>query len=332
MKENIAKKNVLLLSLIQFFNQINFYSVIIILYFTDITGSYMLGMSIFSITTISTAILEIPTGILSDKIGRKKTIVIGSICSIVSNTILLLAKNYNLLIIYALFSGLEKALFSGNNDAYVYDNLKKFIAWTLPTNMGEGLIVIVAIILNLSADKMPISAVQLLWINTLTSVMLGTGFAFEEKEDGIMERQPRKSNEPIFKFPLIFKTAFMGVLMAVAGLFCFNITSSENVSVAQTVVVNSIIFMEIFYIFICRNINGMFFSRRFYKNITIWLGILLMIVIQMFFTYSPFMNKVFGSAPLSLYNWGVLLSVALFVFFIMQYDKLLFIFNRGKRG
>lgn len=83
MKENIAKKNVLLLSLIQFFNQINFYSVIIILYFTDITGSYMLGMSIFSITTISTAILEIPTGILSDKIGRKKTIVIGSICSIV---------------------------------------------------------------------------------------------------------------------------------------------------------------------------------------------------------------------------------------------------------
>lgn len=124
MKENIAKKNVLLLSLIQFFNQINFYSVIIILYFTDITGSYMLGMSIFSITTISTAILEIPTGILSDKIGRKKTIVIGSICSIVSNTILLLAKNYNLLIIYALFSGLEKALFSGNNDAYVYDNLK----------------------------------------------------------------------------------------------------------------------------------------------------------------------------------------------------------------
>ena len=227
------------------------------------------------------------------------------------------------------FATIERAVEEGRN---VYDNLKKFIAWTLPTNMGEGLIVIVAIILNLSADKMPISAVQLLWINTLTSVMLGTGFAFEEKEDGIMERQPRKSNEPIFKFPLIFKTAFMGVLMAVAGLFCFNITSSENVSVAQTVVVNSIIFMEIFYIFICRNINGMFFSRRFYKNITIWLGILLMIVIQMFFTYSPFMNKVFGSAPLSLYNWGVLLSVALFVFFIMQYDKLLFIFNRGKRG
>ncbi len=124
MEKDNARKNVLLLALIQFFNQINFYSVIIILYFADITGSYMLGMSIFSIATISTAILEVPTGILSDRIGRKKTIVLGSICSIISNITLLITYNYQLLIVYAIFNGLEKSLFSGNNDAYVYDNLK----------------------------------------------------------------------------------------------------------------------------------------------------------------------------------------------------------------
>lgn len=124
MKRDNAKKNVLLLALIQFFNQINFYSVIIILYFADITGSYMLGMSIFSISTIFTAILEVPTGILSDRIGRKKTIVLGSMCSIISNVTLLIAGNYQLLVIYSMFNGLEKSLFSGNNDAFVFDNLK----------------------------------------------------------------------------------------------------------------------------------------------------------------------------------------------------------------
>ena len=126
MKENLkkCKKNLLLISLIIFLNNINLYNVVAILYYKSITNSFVLGMSIFSITTISSAIFELPTGILSDKIGRKKTIVYGSVCSLLSAFILFIANNYFLLIIYAIISGIEFAFFSGNNDAYVYENLK----------------------------------------------------------------------------------------------------------------------------------------------------------------------------------------------------------------
>lgn len=126
MKENLkkCKKNLILISLIIFLNNINLYNVVAILYYKSITNSFVLGMSIFSIVTISSAIFELPTGILSDKIGRKKTIVYGSVCSLLSAFILFIANNYFLLIIYAIISGIEFAFFSGNNDAYVYENLK----------------------------------------------------------------------------------------------------------------------------------------------------------------------------------------------------------------
>ena len=126
MKDNYkkCKKNLILISLIIFLNSINLYNVVAILYYKSITDSFVLGMSIFSIVTISSALFELPTGILSDKIGRKKTIVYGSICSLISAIILLLANNYLLLTVYAIISGIEIAFFSGNNDAYVYENLK----------------------------------------------------------------------------------------------------------------------------------------------------------------------------------------------------------------
>lgn len=126
MKENKkrVKKNLLLTGLVVFLNSINLYNVVAILYFKAITNSYVLAMSVYAIATISTAVFEIPTGILSDKIGRKKTIVFGSVCSVLSAVVLLAAKNYFFLVLFAIINGIEFAFFSGNNDAYVYENLK----------------------------------------------------------------------------------------------------------------------------------------------------------------------------------------------------------------
>lgn len=124
-KKSKLKKNFILLSLIQFLSQINFYSAISILYFSEITGSFMYGMSVFGLTTLFTALFELPTGVLSDKVGRKKTIILGSFFSIFSSIILLLSNSYLMLIIYATSCGLEKALFSGNNEAYLYDKLEE---------------------------------------------------------------------------------------------------------------------------------------------------------------------------------------------------------------
>ncbi len=124
MQSDIVKKNVRLLGLLNLFMDIKLYGAIAIIYFTSVTGSMLLGMSIFSITMISATLFEIPTGIISDRIGRKQTVVIGTIASLTYAVIFAISGNYMFLVIGAIFEGLERALFSGNNEALLYDTLK----------------------------------------------------------------------------------------------------------------------------------------------------------------------------------------------------------------
>lgn len=119
------EKNLKRMYLISLLNEIKFYGIILILFYIQLSGSMTLGMSIFSIITIISAISELPTGIISDKIGRKNTVIIGSFCSLMSVICLASSTNYFGLIISAIFQGLETAFFSGNNSAYIYDILKE---------------------------------------------------------------------------------------------------------------------------------------------------------------------------------------------------------------
>lgn len=110
---------------LNFFSEFKLYGVIAILFYIQITNSMMLGMSIFSISTLVSCIAEVPTGIISDKVGRKKTIILGSIFSTLSLFFMLIANNYLFLIISAIFNGIEIAFYSGNNEAYIYELLKE---------------------------------------------------------------------------------------------------------------------------------------------------------------------------------------------------------------
>ena len=119
------QKNITLLSWHNFFTDFVFFAPVAIIYFAKITGSYALGMSIFSIAYVSSAIFEIPTGILSDLVGRKKTIIFGSISSVVCMIFYAIAGSYWLLCIGAVLQGLSRAFYSGNNDALLHDTLKE---------------------------------------------------------------------------------------------------------------------------------------------------------------------------------------------------------------
>lgn len=125
MNNNSVKRNIVLIGILNLLMEFKLYGAVCILYFVSITKSIALGMSIFSITMISAAILEIPTGALSDKIGRKKTIILGTIASLIYIILFAISKNYIILLIGAIFEGLERALFSGNNEALIYDTLKE---------------------------------------------------------------------------------------------------------------------------------------------------------------------------------------------------------------
>lgn len=124
-KRNNVKKNVILISILNVLMDLKFYGVIAIVYYTKIAGNMTLGMSIFSITMIAVAVFELPTGIISDKVGRKKTVILGTIASLIYAIIYALSKNYIYLVFGAIFEGLERAFFTGNNNALLYDTLKE---------------------------------------------------------------------------------------------------------------------------------------------------------------------------------------------------------------
>jgi len=119
---NISK-NIKLLKWFNFFSDFSLFSPIAILYFTQVTGSFALGMSIFSVSMISAALFEVPTGIFSDRIGRKKTMTLGAISFTLSVLFYAIGGFYAILIIGAILSGLGRSFYSGNNQALLYDTL-----------------------------------------------------------------------------------------------------------------------------------------------------------------------------------------------------------------
>ncbi len=116
-------RNIKLIALFNFFTDFHLFSAILIIYFAQVTGSYALGMSLFSVTMVSSALFEIPTGIFSDYIGRKKTMILGAVCAVLAITFYAIGGGYWILFIGALFEGLQRAWYSGNNDALLYETL-----------------------------------------------------------------------------------------------------------------------------------------------------------------------------------------------------------------
>ncbi len=116
-------KNIRLLSIFNFLIGFSLFMPLAIIYFAQVSGSFTLGTSIFSITMLAGAVFEIPTGILSDKVGRKYTVVLGSCARVIAFTGYAMGISYWWLLCGAVFEGLSRAFYSGNNDALLYDSL-----------------------------------------------------------------------------------------------------------------------------------------------------------------------------------------------------------------
>ena len=194
------------------------------------------------------------------------------------------------------FASIEAAVEEGRG---IFDNLKKFIVWTLPTNVGESFVLLAAILLGTALPMLP---VQLLWINMTAVTLLGTMLVFEPKEADLMDRPPRDPNQPILTFPLFMRTGFVSLLMLAGGfaLFLWELRrESASLAEARTVVVNAIVMVEAFYLLNCRSLIRSIFSLGIFSNLWVLLGIGLIIAVQLLFTYAPVMNGLFHSAPIS---------------------------------
>ena len=201
----------------------------------------------------------------------------------------------------------------------VFDNLIKFITWTLPTNGGEGLVIMAAVILG---TRLPILPLQILWINMTTALLLGLTLAFEPKEPGIMKRPPRDPKTPILTRPLILRILLVSVLLVIGAFGLFKLTlRGGNEDLARTVAVNVFVFGEMFYLFSCRSITHTFWTLGFRTNRFLWAGVAFMMTLQLIYTYVPFFNAVFQSAPMGLQEWGMVLSSGLLIFIVVEMEK-----------
>jgi Ca2+-transporting ATPase len=224
------------------------------------------------------------------------------------------------------FATIEAAIEEGRG---VYDNLVKFITWTLPTNFGEGLVILLAITLGIA---LPILPVQILWINMTTALLLGLMLAFEKIEPDVMSRSPRKSNEPILSSTLITRIVIVGILLCAGafGFFEYAIHTGKSDVSARTIAVNIFVFGELFYLFNCRSLRNSMFKIGVFSNPLIWLGTGLMVLLQVLFTYAPFMNKAFHTRPIDSIDWLFVLIPGIIIFFTIEIEKFLRIkYNRS---
>jgi Ca2+-transporting ATPase len=215
------------------------------------------------------------------------------------------------------FATIEAAVEEGRG---VFDNLTKIIAWTLPTNIGEGLILLAALILGVA---LPILPVQILWINMVSVSVLGIVLAMELREPGIMNRRPRNPNAPILSGELIWRVFLVGglILLGAFGLFEYELANGASLAQARTVAVNAVIMIEIFYLLNCRSLTRSMFQIGVFSNRWVVIGILAMVVLQIMFTYIPVMNTWLASAPISLEAWSRIFLVGLVSYLIVEIEK-----------
>jgi Ca2+-transporting ATPase len=217
------------------------------------------------------------------------------------------------------FSSIEAAIEEGRR---VFDNLVKFVTWTLPTNIGEGLVIMVAVFAGVT---LPILPVQILWINMTTAVVLGLMLVFEAKEPGLMARRPRDPQTPILTGMLVFRIGMVGVLLLVGsfGLFEWVLSQGQSLEVARTVAVNMLVFGEIFYVFNCRSLEFSMWHVGCFSNRWLLIGVTLMIGLQLLFTYWPWMNQTFRSAPLDQTEWWLIIGWGLIIHGLVGIEKTL---------
>ncbi len=212
----------------------------------------------------------------------------------------------------------------------VYDNIKKFVLFMLPTNGGEALVVVAAILFELS---LPLSPAQVLWINMVTASTLGLALAFEPAEPDLMKRRPRPPAEALLSGFFIWRVLFVSVLMMTGalGLFLWELDKGTSLETARTMAVNAIVIAEMFYLVNSRHILASVVNwEGLTGNRKVLLAIAACIPLQLAFTHTDFMQRVFDSADLTAAEWGKALCAGVFVFTVAELEK--FVIRRTNLG
>ncbi|MCG8383695.1 MAG: cation-transporting P-type ATPase [Gammaproteobacteria bacterium] len=203
----------------------------------------------------------------------------------------------------------------------VYDNIKKVISWTLPTNAGEAMTIIVALLFGMT---LPITPVQILWVNLITAITLGMALAFEPTEDNTMRRPPRQRNEPLLTAELGWHIIFVSTLFlgGVFGIYAYAIDRGHPIDLARTMAMNTLVVMEIFHLFFIRNIYGTSLTWKAVRGTkVVWATVAAITGAQFIITYFPPLQGIFGTHPVSFFDGILILCLGVALFTIIETEK-----------
>lgn len=222
------------------------------------------------------------------------------------------------------FASIEAAVEEGRR---VYDNLIKSLTFLLPTNIGQALIMFLAVLFFPVKEGVllpPLLPVQILWINLVVAVALALPLALELPEPDIMRRPPRNKRAPILTMALCFQTLVVSLLMALGtiALFLWHYHTKHDLSQAQTIAVTTLMLFQIFFLFHCRSSTRSIFKTPFFSNPSLLFGVAIVLLAQLAFTYVPFMNTLFHSSPLNLQAWVISLVAACALFSLITLKKI----------
>ena len=212
----------------------------------------------------------------------------------------------------------------------VYDNIKKVISWTLPTNAGESMTIMVALFLGMS---LPISPVQILWVNLITAITLGIALAFEPTEANTMRRPPRPQNEPLLNGELIWHIILVSslFLVAVFGMYSHAIDQGYSQALASTIALNTLVVLEIFHLFFIRNIYGTSLTLQAVRATpVVWWCVIIVILAQFAITYWSPLQQVFSTRAVPWFDGILIVAIGIMFFILIESEKQLRLMLRRK--
>lgn len=204
----------------------------------------------------------------------------------------------------------------------VFDNLSKTILFALPTNGGQSLVILVAVLVGW---LLPITPVQILWVNLVTSVTLALALAFEPSEENIMNRPPRQPDAPILSSLLLWRIIFVSALLLAGcfGFFIYGIKLNMDVAVARSMAVNALVIGQVGYLFNTRQIHNYPYKlKNIFRGRAVWLAVIGVVFLQLIFTYLPWMQNIFQVKSLSILQWIYIIIYGFLVIFLIEFEKI----------
>jgi magnesium-transporting ATPase (P-type) len=217
------------------------------------------------------------------------------------------------------FASIANAVREGRT---IYDNIKKALVFILPTNGGEAGVILLAVFLGIA---LPITALQILWINMVTTITQDIALAFEPAERDVMSRPPRPPKEALITPLLLFRVAYVTALLIAMTFWLFHheLDRGQSLEAARTAAVNMLVFGELVYLFNCRHFTAAAWGKYGFAGnpLMLWVSVA-MIALQLAYTYVPAMQQLFGSAPLDATAWAFVLGLSAVKFTAVEAEKL----------